>query len=111
LRGLNADAEQHSSAVSVTHELAVLFESLSAMLARSASAAAPQELPSAGGAAAALLPPSPYKTLVSRSPSLTALGGNSLSKSSAEISFLTISREVEVSCAFSRPCSFLCMWW
>jgi hypothetical protein len=92
LRGLPTHGDQ-SIAESATQELAVLFESLSAMLARSASAAASMAAISAGAMASAALPSSPYKTLSSSSPTLTPYGG----KSTAEHSFLTISREVEVS--------------
>jgi hypothetical protein len=91
--------EDQSFADSLTQELAKLFESFSASLARSASAAASMAASSAGVAAAAALPCSPYKTLPSSSPTSTPYGGSSLSRSTAEFSFLTISREVEVSSA------------
>lgn len=96
LRNLPSQGDQ-PFADSVTQELAVLFESLSVMLARHVSAAASQAAISAGGAAAVMLASSPYKTLGSTSPSLTPHGGHTSSKSTAEYSFLTISREVEVS--------------
>ena len=96
LRNLPSQGDQ-PFADSVTQELAVLFESLSVMLARHVSAAASQAAISAGGAAAVMLASSPYKTLGSTSPSLTPYGGHSSSKSTAEYSFLTISREAEVS--------------
>jgi hypothetical protein len=95
LRNLPSQGDQ-PFADSVTQELAVLFESLSVMLARHVSAAASQAAISAGGAAAVMLASSPYKTLGSTSPSLTPHGGHTL-KSTAEYSFQTISREVEVS--------------
>ena len=101
LRGLNSEGDQYAAA-SVTQELVVLFESFSAMLARSATAAASQQTASSsGGVAAALLPSSPYKSLAQRSPLQTPL--NAVSKSSAEVSFLTISREVEVRIVLSSP--------
>jgi hypothetical protein len=103
LRGLPTHGDQ-SIAESATQELAVLFESLSAMLARSASASASMAAISAGAMASAALPSSPYKTLSSSSPTLTPYG--TLPKLTAEHSFLTISREVEVSNAtLSRSCS------
>lgn len=94
LRGLPTHGDQ-SIAESATQELAVLFESLSAMLARSASASASMAAISAGAMASAALPSSPYKTLSSSSPTLTPYGGTVLPKLTAEHSFLTISREVE----------------
>jgi hypothetical protein len=104
LRGLPTHGDQ-SIAESATQELAVLFESLSAMLARSASASASMAAISAGAMASAALPSSPYKTLSSSSPTLTPYGGTVLPKLTAEHSFLTISREVEVSVAtLSRSC-------
>lgn len=102
LRGLNNDGDQ-SAAAGVTQELAVLFESFSSMLARNASASASsqQAAASAGAAAALLQPSSPYKTLAA--PSQTPF--SAVSKSSAEVSFLTISREVEVSVTCPYPWS------
>jgi hypothetical protein len=105
LRGLPNHGNQ-PIAESATQELAVLFESFSAMLARNATAAASRAAISAGAMAAAMLPPSPYKTLASSSPTLSPFGGNVLLKSTAEHSFLTISREVEVSYALLHPLPF-----
>jgi hypothetical protein len=98
LRHLPSHGDQ-SAADSVTHELAVLFESFSSMLARNVSAASAQAAVSAGVAAAAALssPFRPIPSNSSNSPTHAAAYGSALSRSTAEVSFLSISREVEVS--------------
>ena len=85
----------HSAADSVTHELALLFESFSAMLARNVLAASTQTALSAGAAAVAAVA-SPFRPLQSNSPTHAAPHGSAASRSTAEVSFLSISREVEV---------------
>jgi hypothetical protein len=104
LRGL----PNQSAAESATQELAVLFESFSAMLARNASASASQAALSAGAIAATMLPGSPYRTISSSSPTHIPYGGSLPPKSAAEHSFLTISREVEVSYGIYVTCSSFC---